>query len=460
MAHLSGSARTRGGAKAFTHREGGTDEPSWLLDPRWDGVPRLGLADLLRRYPRVLLIAPHPDDETLALGATIADLAGNGTSVTVAVVTHGGPGSVRRGEGEQAIRALSPRISTVWWDLPDGELERSEDELRARVGALVDDSTLILAPVECDGHSDHEAVSRAAQDVALGCSAALLLYPVWLWHWASPDDVDWSRLRTLAPPLSALTAKRAAIEWHRSQLVSGDGYPIVGASVLARAQRVIETVLVPQPDRLAVRVEDAVSADRGSAEVARPFDTMYSGGNDDPWLFDESEYERRRIGLLLACLGRQRYGSVLEIGCASGQLACRLADVADAVVGVDASAAALRVARANRNDVRWVRGVVPRDVPDGEFDVVVLSEVGYFLDGVDLLATLRAMRRRVRRGGELVVANWRGPTEDVPLNGPTVQQQAVAMLDLPVRAHYEDADLVIDVWGQPISVLGESGEHA
>ena len=443
---------TRVRARSFTHREHGTGESTWLLDPRWDDVARLALTDVVRRYSRVVLVAPHPDDESLALGATLADLACAGNPVTVVTATHGAAASVRRDEGDRAMTALGSHIEAVWWDLPDGGLADAEDVVRERLANLVDKTTLVLAPVECDGHADHDAVSRAAERVALDRSAALLLYPVWLWHWATPDDVDWTRLRTLAPSLSALYAKQRAIDCHRSQLVAADGHPIVGSAVRDRARRVAEAVLLPLSPHLAQRVADAVAdgADRDS--VAEPFDAMYVDGVDDPWRLDDSYYERRRLQLVLACLGRERYGRVLEIGCASGQLASQLRNRAEEVVGLDASAAAIRVAGARCPTVRWVHGVAPGDIPDGEFDLIVLSEVGYFLDGVDLLTTVRALRRRLRVDGELVIANWRASTFDIPLDGPTVQWQAAAMLDLPRRARYEDADLVIDVWGQPISV--------
>ena len=94
-----GSAITCGTAMAeprpFSHRDRGTDEPTWLLDANWDTVPRLDLAAITQRCPRVVLIAPHPDDESLALGATLADLARAGVEVTVVVATHGGAGPGR-----------------------------------------------------------------------------------------------------------------------------------------------------------------------------------------------------------------------------------------------------------------------------------------------------------------------------------------------------------------------------
>ena len=201
-------------ARPFTHRESGTGESTWLLDARWDTVARLGLDAILGRYPHVVLVAPHPDDETLALGATLADLADLAdkvATVTVVVATHGGSGSgstERRIEGERALAALGAHIKTIWWDLPDGLLHNAIDEMVDRLAELVDAQTLLLAPVECDGHSDHEAVAAAAEAVARKWEAALLYYPVWLWHWATPDDIDWSRVRTIAPSLSALTAKQ------------------------------------------------------------------------------------------------------------------------------------------------------------------------------------------------------------------------------------------------------------
>ena len=101
--------------------------------------------------------------------------------------------------------------------------------------------------------------------------------------------------------------------------------------------------------------------------------------------------------------------------------------------------------------MRWLRGAAPGDLPADAFDLVVLSEVAYFLDGPDLLTTLRAVRRSLREGGELVVADWRHPTGDIPLDGPAAHRQVAAVLDLPLRARYEDSDLLIEVWGDPLS---------
>lgn len=447
-------------ARPFTHREPGTDESTWLLDSRWDTATRLALDDVLQHYPHVVLIAPHPDDETLSLGATLADMADRAGTVTVVVATHGGsgPGSTgRRAEGQHALAILGAHIKTVWWNFPDGSLDETVDEIIGQLREFVDGQTLLLAPVECDGHCDHEAVSIAAETVARDRHAALLLYPVWLWHWAAPDDIDFARLRTIAPSLRAIAAKNSALDCYASQLNSPDGSPIVGPALRTRARRVMETVLIPLPRDLAARVERHTLDVRSRSEIAESFDPMLDHGVIDPWRLDQSEYERRRLALTLACLGRPRYGRVLEIGCSTGQLAEMLRRRADHVVGLDASERALDVARARTDAVQWVAGAAPADIPENEFDLIVLSEVAYFLDGPELYATMRAVRRRLRTHGEILIANYSAPTENIPLDGPTVHEQAAAVFDLPLRARYDDADLTIQVWGEPVSVHREYG---
>ncbi|MCF6385815.1 bifunctional PIG-L family deacetylase/class I SAM-dependent methyltransferase [Mycobacterium sp. MBM] len=445
-------------ARPFTHRDNGTDEPTWLLDPGWDDVPRLDLDAITARYPHIVVVAPHPDDETLSLGATLADLSARGADITVVFLTHGGdgPGSTpRRVEGDRAIAALGGRIATLWWDLPDGNLSAAPDALRQRLAGLIDERTVVFAPVECDGHTDHEAAAAAAEAAARQRSAVLLNYPIWLWHWATPTDIDWSRLRTLAPSLTGLSAKRSALSCYTSQLHADDGLPILGSSVLNRAHRTFETLLLPAAPDLADDVRAAVLAGRARAVIAEPFNAMMDSGEQDPWHLDDFAYERRRLELVLACLGRERYQRILEVGCATGQLSELLTGRADTVVALDASERALDVARSRTAAVRWICGAAPDDLPEETFDVIVLSEIGYFLDGLDLTATLRRVRRQLTARGEIVLAHWRGNTAGIPLDGAAVHEQAAALLDLPLRARYTDVDLVVEVWGEPVSVYRE-----
>lgn len=329
-------------------------------------------------------------------------------------------------------------IAEPWWDghaaigatLADIGRAGATVSVTSAVGSL-DDHTLVIAPA-----------SPGTRTAALDSGSLLLEYA----SRQEDSELPWPLLRILAPTLAGLQDKRTLLR----ELDAATPWEDCVAEVLA----------IPDHPALAARVERFVVAPRPRSDVAPQFDAMLDDGGDDPWRLDTSPYERRRLELILACLGRPHYSTVLEIGCSTGQLTEALAKRADEVIAMDASPKALAVAeaRSGTDGVRWVLGAAPADLPDVDADLVLLSEVGYFLDGPDLLSTLRAARHRLRPNGEIVVANWRRPTERIPLDGPTVQAQAAAMMDLPRRAHYEDVDLFIDVWGAPVSVYDEYAE--
>lgn len=124
------------------------------------------------------------------------------------------------------------------------------------------------------------------------------------------------------------------------------------------------------------------------------------------------------------------------------------------MTAIDVSAGALARARPREIPGATVPGAAPEAI-EGEHDLVVLSEVGYFMDPAAWLATLRRCRRALRAGGEIVLVHWQHDTTDVPLGGRFVHAQAATMLDLARTAHYVDADVVLDVYGGPASIAAE-----
>lgn len=104
-------------------------------------------------------------------------------------------------------------------------------------------------------------------------------------------------------------------------------------------------------------------------------------------------------------------------------------------------------------------GQAPQDLLGGTFDLVVFSEIGYFLTPPAWLATLRWARAVLRPGGEVLLAHWRHETDGVPSDGPLVHEQAAAFFDLPRRVAYLDADVAIDVYGEPVSVAAAEGRR-
>lgn len=255
MRTASTSNGARFAAKPLTH--GGTPAPLWLAAFERAPLPALNLADCRR----LIVVAPHPDDETLGLGAMIAQLAAAGVDVRVISVSDGGaaqPGATlsgrlrlsttRRYELRRAtgVLGLPPPMRL---GLPDGELANHEDRL---TGALVEilgnagPDTWCAATWRGDGHPDHEAAGRAAAAACAHTRTALIEYPVWMWHWAAPGDpaVPWDRARTVPASGWAVNRKRQAAQCYRSQLRPGRGEtpPVLPPFVLQRLLAVGEVV--------------------------------------------------------------------------------------------------------------------------------------------------------------------------------------------------------------------------
>ncbi len=183
---------------------------------------------------------------------------------------------------------------------------------------------------------------------------------------------------------------------------------------------------------------------------------MYDAGSD-PWGNACSFYEERRRALLLAMLGARRYPRVLELGCADGYLTTALADRADELLALDTSERAVVAARLATPTALIRQGSVPDDIPQGRFDLIVLSEVGYFLTPIELIQTLRRADAALAPGGELVLCHWQHPTNHLPLDGILVHEQALSVLGRPPRARHIDADLCIEVWGEAPSLAASEG---
>jgi LmbE family N-acetylglucosaminyl deacetylase len=97
-----------------------------------------------------------------------------------------------------------------------------------------------------DGHPDHEAVGRAAAVAARNADAVFIEYPIWMWHWATPEDpaVPWDRGRRV--PLTALAAatKAVAVQSFSSQMEPIDENPVLTPEVVHRLLAVGEVVFV------------------------------------------------------------------------------------------------------------------------------------------------------------------------------------------------------------------------
>ncbi|MBA2554148.1 MAG: PIG-L family deacetylase [Geodermatophilaceae bacterium] len=241
----------------------GTPETAWQT---WPGLHRLPPLDL-DGCRRVVLLAPHPDDEVLGVGGLLRQLAARGATVEVVAVTDGEashPGSrsvtpqrlaaLRRLESVAALGNLgldSARVHRL--GLPDGGLAAVEPAMMTAVGGVFERAapgTWCLSTWDGDGHPDHEAVGRVAQGVCRRYGVRLLMYPIWTWHWALPDDprVPWSRARSIALDDDTHAAKLAAVDCFASQILplspAPQDAPILTPAMLDRLCRRTEVVLI------------------------------------------------------------------------------------------------------------------------------------------------------------------------------------------------------------------------
>ena len=148
-----------------------------------------------------------------------------------------------------------------------------------------------------------------------------------------------------------------------------------------------------------------MTASRRRAE----FEALYRA-DADPWAMESSPYEARKYDATLRALRAPRHGRTLEVGCSIGVLTALLAARSDRVVALDVSATALSRARERPGtaNVEWMRAEVPGDWPAGRYDLIVLSEVLYFLEPVEVTSIATLVARDLARDGEAIVVNWLG----------------------------------------------------
>ncbi|MEZ0608992.1 class I SAM-dependent methyltransferase [Fibrella sp. WM1] len=152
------------------------------------------------------------------------------------------------------------------------------------------------------------------------------------------------------------------------------------------------------------------------------FDGVYAA-NDDPWQFTTSPYERDKYAATIAALPKPIYESAFEIGCSIGVLTQHLASRCRRLLSVDVSEAALRQARqrlAGNPQVRIKNLAVPNTFPDELFDLIVVSEVGYYWSMPDLLKARQQILDHLEPGGHLLLVHWTPVVPDYPLTGDQV----------------------------------------
>jgi len=423
----------------------GTSAATWEQDYRLAEAPPLGLG----RVTSVLVVAAHPDDETLGAGGLIAECAARGIPVHVVIVTDGAAShpesrthspeelvGIRAREARSALAALGDNVRLTTLGFADGQTLEQREAVASALSEIIqatEPTTLIVAPWTGDGHRDHRVVGEECIRVA--GERRLIGYPVWLWHWATPEspEVPWSDFVSLDIDPAR---KRAAIAAYASQVAPLSDAPgdeaMLRGDFLEHFQGTREVYVE--------RVTASLAADY--------FDAVYAK-NSDPWRLATRWYEERKRSITVASLPNARYGSTLEIGCSIGMLTTMLAARSDSVLALDVSASAVGSASERTRDLDNVEVRLTdatTDFPDGTFDLIVLSEVGYYFSRPALEQVISEARSHLADGGTIIACHWRHPVSEYLQTGDAVHETIAAQLGLPHLARHLETDFVIDVY--------------
>jgi LmbE family N-acetylglucosaminyl deacetylase len=412
--------------------------------PALGGLPAFDVA----AHRRVVVVAAHPDDETLGAAGVLRALHRAGAQLALVVATDGEaayPGldaparrelaTVRRAELAAAMRAQGlDGVPVTWLGLPDSGLADRADALCTALAPLLAGADAVLAPWPGDPHPDHRAAGLAAI-AAAPVTAHAWSYPIWMWAWTEPGDtgIPWDRARVVPLDTAARRARRAAVDCYVSQVGPGpDGSPaVLAAGLLDHVDRAADVVF--REPRTA------------SAPVDR-FADLYAGGRD-PWAAD-SWYERRKRAVVVASLPRERYASAFEPGCGAGELTVELAGRCDRLLAsdpVDAVVERARTATAGRPGVVVRRAALPDGVPLGPLDLAVFSEVLYYLDDDTVAAVLDRTLAALEPGGDVVAVHWRGWPPEAPRDAAATHRMLAERRELELVMDHVDEEFLLQV---------------
>lgn len=177
------------------------------------------------------------------------------------------------------------------------------------------------------------------------------------------------------------------------------------------------------------------------------FDELYAR-TDDPWGLATAAYEARKYALTMAVLPHRRYRRAFEPGCAIGVLTGLLASRCAALLAWDGASRALEQARQRVREphVTFEQAHVPGEWPPGRFDLVVCSELLYFLDADDRAAFRARCLESLEPDGHLIAVHWRHAFAEASGDGDAAHAELAGTAGLQRVVHHVEPDFRLDVW--------------
>ncbi|MGB3633674.1 MAG: SAM-dependent methyltransferase [Rubrobacteraceae bacterium] len=178
------------------------------------------------------------------------------------------------------------------------------------------------------------------------------------------------------------------------------------------------------------------------------FDKLYAE-SPDPWEFTTSEYERRKYEQTLEVLQGRRFRRALEVGASIGVFTKMLAPYCDELLAVDTSERAVELARrrlSGWDNVRLEQRTLPEEMPEGPFDLILASEVLYYLPQNTMLKTLDVFEDALAPNGMLLAVHWRKETRTYPLQGDEVHELLASNTNLTNVKTIVEAEYRLDLF--------------
>jgi SAM-dependent methyltransferase len=185
------------------------------------------------------------------------------------------------------------------------------------------------------------------------------------------------------------------------------------------------------------------------------FENLYRR-DSDPWGYRSSEYEASKYAATLAACGPGPFDSALELGASIGVFTAKLAPRCRQLTTVDGASTAVAAAREALQampQVRVLHGAIPDAIPELRFDLIVASEILYYLGEPTLTATLAQLRGALSPGARLVAVHWRPAGPDRPFTAAEVHRRLRALDWLTKVDEHSTAEYLLDVFERSIGAV-------
>src|SRR5690606_11765020 len=154
-------------------------------------------------------------------------------------------------------------------------------------------------------------------------------------------------------------------------------------------------------------------------------DALYALNQGDPWQYEQRWYEQRNRQICLAVLPCLQIDSATETGRSNGIISQELAQRTDSLMCLDANDTAVQLAQQRLQvypHVQVLQCIVPDELPKQKFQLIVVSEILYYLNPTALQQVLTWLHTALEPGGCILSCHWRAPISGFTLNGEDVHQ--------------------------------------